>query len=135
MRKISASIILFLFVSAFLFGCSQPITSGEVIDKTFTPEHTETRVITTFIYSGKVMMPITTPYIFHYNDRWEIKIRDYSEEEGKYLYATYSVTEEAYNQIQIGDQFVYSEELENKKPEYTREEAESGDGGEQDGMD
>ena len=120
MRKI---LVLILTLTLLLCGCSDKITSGEVIEKNFTPAHTERRLVTTFVYTGKTAIPICVPYVFHYNDKWEIKIRKYSEEEQKFLYATYTLTEEAYNQIEIGNEFIYSKDLESALPEYTKERA------------
>ena len=40
--------------------------------------------------------------MYYYSDSYEIDIRDYNEEEKEYDTATYYVTEEVYNQCEIG---------------------------------
>lgn len=106
-----------------LYGCSTNITSGEVVDKTFTPAHVQTVIVPTHISNGKTSTTIMVPYTYYYSDTWRIKIQQYTEEDG-YLTATYRVTEDVYNTVSIGDQFEWNEDMEPQNPEYTRERVE-----------
>lgn len=103
-----------------LSGCSNKITSGEVIDKTFTPAHTETRLIPVVRSNGKHSYTTLVPYIYHYPDTWKITIRDF-DDNGNELTETFRVTEDVYNSVDIEDEFVYDEDFEPNEPEYTRE--------------
>lgn len=119
MKKLLAAIAAASLV--FISGCTQnKITSGEVIDKEFTPAHSNTRMVPVTTFNGKTSRTILVPYAYHYSDNWEITIRDYNEEKNE-LTATYRVTEDVYNSVDIGDEFVYQEDFEPDTPEYTRE--------------
>lgn len=65
------------------------------------------------------------PYVYYYSDSYEIDIRDYNEEEKEYDTATYYVTEEVYNQCEIGSIFKYEKGRDFNEIPYTREEADS----------
>lgn len=119
MKKLLAAIAAASLV--FISGCTQnKITSGEVIDKEFTPAHSKTRMVPVTTFNGKTSSTILVPYVYHYSDNWEITIRDYNEENNE-LTATYRVTEDIYNSVDIGDEFVYQEDFEPDAPEYTGE--------------
>ena len=65
------------------------------------------------------------PYGYYYSDSYEIDIRDYNEEEKEYVTATYYVTEEVYNQCEIGSIFKYEKGRDFNEIPHTREEADS----------
>lgn len=119
-RKLLTLAVL-VFSLFLLSSCSEKITSGEVVDKKYTPEHTEQKIIPVTIYTGKTSSVIMVPYMYHYNDCWEITIRDWDEKEAEFVTATYRVTEDAYNNTYIGGEFEYIEEMNPNTPEYTRE--------------
>lgn len=97
-KKIFISII-FIIILFLLSGCGYGAMQGTVVDKKFTPEHTTTTYSTHRV--GKTMM--TTPIRHHHNDAWSIKIQ--KEEDGKIKECWVNVTEEKYNQLQIGDYY------------------------------
>lgn len=100
-EKICISII-FIIILFLLSGCGYGVKKGTIVDKKFTPEYT------THGYThgrvGKVMTSV--PYTNHYSATWSIKIQ--KEEDGKVKECWINVTEETYNQLQIGD--YYNEE-------------------------
>lgn len=102
-KKIFIS-IMFIIILFLLSGCGYGSKQGTVVDKKFTPEHTRTIYVPQRV--GKVTM--SRPVRHHYKDTWSIKIQ--KEEDDKIKECWINVTEEAYNQLQIGD--YYSEESE-----------------------
>lgn len=123
MKEIYTKYHLAAIAASFLIllsGCSAKITSGEVTDKTFTPEHTETRLVTVVHSNGKTTYTTVVPYVYHYPDTWRITIRNL-DENGNELNETFRVTEDVYNSVDIEDEFVYDEDFEPNEPEYTRE--------------
>lgn len=111
------AVVLLLSISA----CSSKITSGEVVEKNFTPAHREVRLIPIVISNGKTRITSVIPYTYHYSDRWEITIAAWDEKEKKMQTATYRVTEEVYEAVEIGAEFVYDKDMNPIEPEYTRE--------------
>ena len=97
------------------------ITEGEVINKTFTPAHSSVRIIPIVTYNGKGTSTTMIPYRYYYDDKWEITIQDYNEDAEEMETATYRVTEDVYNGIEIGAEFIYSDDMQPNTPEYTRE--------------
>lgn len=117
--KIFFSILLIALV---LCGCSQKLTQGEVIEKKFTPAHSEVMIIPMVTTDGKNTSITNVLYIYYYSDTYKITIRDYIDNEEQT--ATYRVTQEVYDSVDVGNEFIYSEEYEPDEPEYTREEQE-----------
>lgn len=97
------------------------ITEGEVINKTFTPAHSSVQIIPIVTSNGKTTSTTMIPYVYYYDDKWEITIQDYNEDAEEMETATYRVTEEVYNSVEIGAEFIYSEDMQPNTPEYTRE--------------
>ena len=107
MKQLKKSIICFLLlllIPILLSGCQNSITQGEVIEKEFTPSHTT-----------------LVPFIYSYSDSWKITIQSYDEETGENSTATYRVTENVYNSVEIGSEFIYDENMKPSEPEYIRE--------------
>ncbi len=119
--KRAVLVVLAVVLLLVLSGCSCKITSGEVVEKNFTPAHSETRIIPLVISNGKTSHVMVIPYVYHYSDRWEITIAAWDEEEKKMQTATYRVTAEVYKAVEIGAEFVYDKDMEPIEPEYTRE--------------
>lgn len=104
-----------------LCSCSEQITIGEVVYKKYNPEYTTTMVIPVTISNGKTSTVAMIPYVYHYNESWEITIRGWDEEEQEFETATYRVTEEVFETTYIGGEFQYLQSMEPNIPEYTRE--------------
>lgn len=111
------AVVLLLSISA----CRSKITSGEVVEKNFTPAHREVRLIPIFISNGKNSSTRLVPFVYHYSDRWDVTIAAWDEKEKKMQTATYRVTEEVYEAVEIGAEFVYDKDMKPIEPEYTRE--------------
>lgn len=103
-----------------LIGCEPKITSGEVIDKEFVPEHWETHYVTQVRFIGKTAYTTVVPMLYHYPDKWTITIVGY-DSNGERVTETFRVSENVYDTVSIGDEFVYDKEMEPDSPEYTRE--------------
>lgn len=101
-KKICISII-FIIILFILSGCGYGVKKGMIVDKKFTPEHTTHGTIVHKV--GTVI--VTTPTTHHHEDEWSIKIQ--KEENGKIKECWVNVTEEKYNQLQIGDYYEESE--------------------------
>ena len=119
-RKIVAFIGILLIFS-ILTGCSKAITEGEVISKEFTPAHTQIMFIPIVDTNGKTSYTTLVPFIYYYNEKWEVTIQQYDDEQKEMLSATYRITEEVFDAVTIGSEFVYSNDMEPLEPEYTRE--------------
>lgn len=109
----------------FLSGCKEKLKEGEIYNKEFIPAHTETVLISTVHTDGKMSYTTVMPYVYYYSDSYEIDIRDYNEEEKEYDTATYYVTEEVYNQCEIGSIFKYEKGRDFTEIPHTRKEANS----------
>lgn len=121
MKKIIFLCAALLMLMLTFTGCVEKITEGEVVEKNFTPAHVQPRVIPVIISNGKTTTTTMIPYMYYYPDTWSITIQNWDEKENEILTATYRITEEVYNTVEIGAEFVYDEEFEPDYPEYTRE--------------
>ena len=93
-----------LIACAALAACGGQITSGEVVAKKFTPAHYESGVRPVMVASENGLSTAFVPYVDHYGDAWTIAIQAADET------AEYSVTEEVYNSVEIGERFTYTDE-------------------------
>lgn len=95
-----------LIVGLLLTGCSKAHNEkGYVIEKNHRDAY-NTMMITT-VYTGKTL--VTIPYIIHHAESWSLELRD--EDEGKYKdYTVYLKDSKIWEQINIGDYFVWDEE-------------------------
>lgn len=118
--KKTISIALAIALLLVLSGCCAKITSGEVVEKNYTPAHSEVRLIPLVLSNGKSSSVVVAPYTYYYSDRWTVTIAAWDEEAKKMQSATYRVTEEVYEAIEIGAEFVYDKDMQPSEPEYTR---------------
>ena len=125
MRKAKKTMCLLLAVmlAVMLSGCGEKITRGEVIDKKFTPCHSEVKFIYVVTSNGKTSSTKMIPYVYRYPDTYTITITA-MDEDGNRQKATYRVTKEVFETVQIGDEFIYTKDMEPSEPEYRREEQE-----------
>nr|DAU83755.1 MAG TPA: protein of unknown function (DUF4969) [Caudoviricetes sp.] len=124
MKQLKKSIICFLLlllIPILLSGCQNSITQGEVIEKEFTPSHTEVMLVPLVHSNGKTSYTTLVPFIYSYSDSWKITIQSYDKETGENSTATYRVTENVYNSVEIGSEFIYDENMKPSEPEYIRE--------------
>jgi len=73
--------------------------SGEVYEKTYSPEKKSTTIIPMWV--GGVM--VSHPQTNRRSESWNIHIRAFDNKKGKWRYETFSVSEETYNEITIGE--------------------------------
>jgi len=86
MKQLKKSIICFLLlllIPILLSGCQNSITQGEVIEKEFTPSHTEVMLVPLVHSNGKTSHTTLVPFIYSYSDSWKITIQSYDEETGE----------------------------------------------------
>jgi hypothetical protein len=102
-----------------LSGCSRKITSGEVIEKSFTPAHSSVMMIPVVRTIGKVTSTTIIPYVYHYSDRYIVKISGYNKD-GERDTASYRVEKAVFETVELGDEFEYVDEMKPDYPEYTR---------------
>ena len=95
MMKFALSILLVFCVIA-LSGCSPSITNGEMVSKSFVPEHEEDEPD---MQIGDMTIPGGT---YTVPDKWYVKIGK-ENEKGKWKERTFRVTEERFNELQKGD--------------------------------
>lgn len=117
-------LVAVLLLALLLCSCATKITEGEIYEKEFKAEETQLLPITTFIYTGKVAIPVTHFYNRHYPDRYIVRIRQYNEEENTYLYNEYYVNKETFDKVNIGDWFIFDENFCIENEPYTQEKAE-----------
>ena len=67
-----AAIAISLFL---LTGCRSQITHGKVIAKDFTPAHSRVVMVPVVHSTGKSTFTTLHPFVYHYEDEWEITIR------------------------------------------------------------
>lgn len=119
------SLIAFTVILMFLLcSCSNKITQGEVIEKTYTPAHSEITIVPFITSNGKTSTVRVVPFVYYYSDKWEIKIQKWNEESKEMQTAVFRVTKEVYDDIDIGSEFIYKEDMEPDDPEYTRQKQE-----------
>ena len=94
---------------ALLSGCKEKLKEGEIYSKEFIPSHTRLVVVPTIYSNGETSYTIVHTYLYYYPDSYRVDIRDYNEEREKYDTATYYVTEEVFEQCEIGNVFKYEE--------------------------
>lgn len=126
MKKRIISLLLVALLILLLAGCSEQITKGEVVDKTFSPAYVQTTLIPICISNGKTTMTNFVRHVYRYPDTWTITISGPGED-GKTETATYRVTQEVFDAVPLGAEFIYKPEMEPKEPEYYREPVENTD--------
>lgn len=81
--KRAVLVVLAVALLLVLSGCSGKITSGEVVEKSYTPAYSTVRIIPLFISNGKTSRVMPIPYVYHYSDKWEVTIAAWDEKEKK----------------------------------------------------
>lgn len=91
-KKILAVVLL----SAALFGCSSPPTSGTVVRRDYTPAHMYVQWHCT-VYSDKGWCLAQMPYYYPIPDEWQLYITDPKQGQG-----WVDVSQDEYNRAQPG---------------------------------
>lgn len=116
--------LLIVLALIMLISCSDSINEGDVYEKEFKPEYTTVSVLPMTISNGKTVTTIMVPYTIHYPDRWVIYIKAYDEETRKWITEDFYVSEEVYDSVNIGDYFVFDEDMGTRDEPYTKQESE-----------
>ena len=119
MKKITLFLSIIL-VFGLLVSCSKLINEGDIYEKEFKPEYTTVSVFPMTISNGKTVTTIMVPYTIHYPDRWVIYIKAYDEEACKWINEDFYVSEEVYDSVDIGDYFVFDEDMGTRDEPYTK---------------
>ena len=121
MKKKIFSLILVLIVPVFLFcGCKEKSFEGEICHLEYKEAYTQTIIVPVAVYNGTTTTFIYVPYIRTYPDRWYVEVRNFNTEKQEYEYNDCYVTEECFNQLKIGDWFVYDSDYCFEKEPYTQ---------------
>lgn len=119
MKKIALFLSIIL-VFGLLVSCSKLINEGDIYEKEFKPEYTTVSVSPMTVSNGKTVTTIMVPYTIHYPDRWVIYIKAYDEEACKWINEDFYVSEEVYDSVDIGDYFVFDEDMGTRDEPYTK---------------
>ena len=97
--------LLLVLSSTILIACSNSHNEkGYVVQKNHKDPYITTMI--SFIYTGKSMIPVT--HIIYHKESWSLDLRD--EINGTYeYYLVYLKNEEIWNQISVGDYFIWDE--------------------------
>lgn len=98
---------LFLVIGLLLTSCGNKVHNerGYVVEKNHREPYNT--IMVTTIYTGKVLIPVT--YVIHHSETWSLDLRD--EVEGEYKnYVVYLRDSSIWEQINVGDYFIWDEE-------------------------
>ena len=119
MKKIVCALMM-LVLAAALAGCVEKITQGEVVDKQFTPAHTDIRIVPIVRSNGKTTTVTPVRFFYYYPDTYEITISG-ADKNGNQQKAVYRVTKEVFDTVEMGAEFIYDKDMQPDEPEYRRE--------------
>ena len=100
--KIISVLIILVMIISIICGCQAPVTTGTVVDKQHRNAYTSSNMQAIDQYN------VITVEEYH-PESWHIVIEGY-DENNEYHQTTYSVSEEEYNSINIGDTYIYHED-------------------------
>ncbi|MDQ0362579.1 hypothetical protein [Breznakia pachnodae] len=121
MIKVIKRILMMIILVLLAVACSNhKLTEGEVYEKEYKPESYTTQLIPMSICNGDSCTTYLQQYVYYYPERYAIHIKAFSEEDNEWIYDTYYVNETQFNEIVIGSQFIYDEELHLDEEPYTR---------------
>ena len=93
-----------------LCGCSHDVTYGEIINKEHNEPYRQLLILPVHISNGKNSTTILVPYWVFHEENWKIEIKG-KNKDGGIDTETYYITEDLYNNINIGDMYEYREKL------------------------
>lgn len=98
-------------ITLLLCGCTPKLTEGNVYQKEYREADSTLIMMPVVISNGKTTTTIMRPYYIFHPDRYVIFIRRYNEETKTFETEDYYVSREAYESVDIGDYFVFSDDL------------------------
>lgn len=124
MKKIKSAIVGFLLILSLLVtGCTQPITSGTVIQKEYHKAWRQTMLIPITHIIGKMTYTTLIPYIIFHDENWCITIQN-TNEENKTVRRDIYVSEEVYNKINVNETYTVNGTESFKEPTHKVKEEE-----------
>ena len=120
MKKTLVLVLTLVMYLGLLTGCGHKLTEGEVYEKEFKEARTQVMMIPIVISNGKSSTTRLIPYMYHYPDRWIVRIRD-PNGDGTYVTDEYYTTKEVYDSLDIGDTFCFDPNRDFENEPYTRE--------------
>lgn len=120
-RCLSLCLIILLIPLCFL-GCRKKEANfeGEVCELEYKEAYTTTVILPIYIYNGKTTTLMMIPYIRSYPDRYRVKVQNYNDNKQSYDYYECYVTKECFDNLKIGDWFVYDKDFCFKEEPYTQ---------------
>ena len=112
MKRIIIAFVIITLTCIMLSGCGS-ITEGEIYDKEFIEERSWIQIFPLVHTDGKTTSITMIPFYMHHPDEWVIRIKSL---DGKHT-ASYYVTEEVYEECEIGMMFEYEKERGDLKEE------------------
>ena len=89
----------FLALLLFVVGCGPSITSGNIVDKDFYPEHTDEEMTVTTI--GEVTIYGTEDV--YYPPKWTVTFENEEEGGGELVKRTIKISQSKYKKLNLGD--------------------------------
>lgn len=117
-KKLISALLATTIVTMCLAGCSPKLKHGEVYAKEFIPAHTVTMFVPMVHTTGKSTWTQSVPFIYHYPDDYTVSIKA---NDGSGDTATYHVTKNVYDAVDIGYEFQWDSESCSDTAPYTRE--------------
>lgn len=121
-KSISVVLLITTIMSLMVLfvGCAE-VSEGDVYSKEFKPAYMTTIIVPMVISNGETSTTYFIPYIYRYPDRWVISIKKYNEKKQEFDTAEFYVSEEVYDQVNIGDYFIFDEDMGSREEPYTKE--------------
>lgn len=108
MKKLKYILILLCIITSIIFtGCNKKGFEGEICELEFKPAYDTVLLLPITIYNGKTTTIILVPYIRHYPDRYYVKVRHFNDKDQKYNYDDCYVPKDVFDELDIGDWFVF----------------------------
>jgi len=94
-----------------MLSCEDGINEGEVYAKEYEPARTQLIMTPMIVSTGKTTITTMTPMYVYDDEDYVIHIHKFNEETQEFDTNTFYTDNVTYNQINVGDWFVYDEEL------------------------
>lgn len=108
MKKIVMGVVAVAFMCIALVGCSEKVTDGMVVDKKYSPQSSYI-VQQCSMFDSKGVCTMYTPVTHTIPEKWSVTIQG-KNSSGETDETTYRISENNFDEIQIGDHLVYDEE-------------------------
>ena len=119
-KKLISLVLVLVMPMLVLCGCGEKNFEGEICHLEYKEAYSTIVPVTTFIFTGKTTIPIITNYVRTYPERWYVEVRKFNQDKQEWEYNDCYVTEECFNQLKIGDWFVYDSDYCFDKEPYTQ---------------